>query len=230
MVINSRVNEMSSELIKNFLEVDPATIGHFLNDGFVDYGINPLWSPVKFAGPAFTVRTSAMDTTMLHRCYEMLEPGDVLIIDRSGDMTHAGFGGYTAFGAKTKGVAGVVVDGLATDIQEIKKYELPVFARGLTTLTTKMWGTGGDINVPVSIGGVIVHPGDLVVADDNGILILSPEDAPELLKMAIEAEEDERKDREKMKRGVCLTELTNTKNLLKTDIQSLIKGIRKGDK
>jgi len=146
MSINPRVDRLPPDLVEGFLHVDPATVGHFIHFGFVDSGIKPLWRPVKMAGPAFTVRTPAMDTTMLHRCFEYVKPGDVLVIDRCGDMVHAGFGGVVAFAAMVQKVAGVVIDGLATDIREIEEYRLPVFARGLTALTTKMWGMGGAIN------------------------------------------------------------------------------------
>src|SRR5690348_9992811 len=99
MSINPRVDRLPSDLIAGFLHVDPATVGHFIHHGFVDSGIKALWRPVKFAGPALTVRTPAIDTTMLHRCFEYVKPGDVLVIDGSGDRVHARFGGVVAFAA-----------------------------------------------------------------------------------------------------------------------------------
>lgn len=228
MQINPRVNNLSPELIQGFLGVDPATVGHVLHFGFLDSGIKPLWRPVKIAGPAFTVRTPAMDSTMLHRCFELLKPGDVLVIDRCGDRVHAGFGGVVAYASMMQKVAAVIVDGMATDIREIEDYRLPVFARGLTALTTKMWGTGGDINVPVTVGGVTVNPGDLVVGDDNGVVVLSPEQAPEILKIAQTMEANEKILKEKLARGICLTDITGTKNLIAADVISLCKSIRAG--
>jgi 4-hydroxy-4-methyl-2-oxoglutarate aldolase len=226
MSINTRVDKLSPDLVEGFLHVDPATVGHFIHFGFVDSGIKPLWRPVKIAGPAFTIRTLAMDTTMLHRCFEYVKPGDVLVIDRCGDMVHAGFGGVVAFAAMVQKVAGVVIDGLATDIREIEEYRLPVFARGLTALTTKMWGMGGAINVPVSIGGVTVRPGDLVTADDNGILVLDPEEAPALLKRAQDAEIAEKILKEKMRSGVCLTDLSGSRRLIDADLPAVARKIR----
>jgi regulator of RNase E activity RraA len=226
MVINPRINTLPPDLLEAFLHVDPATIGHFIEFGFVDYHIKSLWRPVKIAGPAFTVRTPATDTTMLHRCFEMLQPGDVLVIDRCGDLVHAGFGGVTAYAAMMRKVAGVVIDGLATDIREIEDYRLPVFALGLTALTTRMWGTGGDINVPVSVGGVVVRPGDLVVGDDNGVLVLPPEEAPRLLKMAQEAEAREKETKSKLASGIPLTEISGSKNLIAADVPTLLRGLR----
>lgn len=228
MTIHPRVNTLPPELLAAFLQVDPATIGHFIHFGAMHHQIRPLWRPVKIAGPAFTVRTPAMDTTMLHRCYEMLEPGDVLVVDRCGDMVHAGFGGVTAYAAMMRKVAGVVIDGLATDIREIEEYRLPVFARGLTALTTKALGIGGDINVPVMVGGAVVRPGDLVFGDDNGVLVLTPEEAPALLKMAQEAEAREKETKKKLASGIPLTDISGSKNLLAADVPGLLRGIRAG--
>jgi regulator of RNase E activity RraA len=156
----------------------------------------------------------------------MLEPGDVLVVDRAGDMIHAGFGGVTAYAAKMRGVAAVVIDGLATDIREIEEYQLPVFARGLTALTTKMLGSGGDINVPVTVGGAVVRPGDLVFGDDNGVLVLSPEEAPGLITLAREAEAREKETKKKLTSGVPLTEISGSKQLIAADVPGLLRGLR----
>ena len=230
MIINRMESKLSQEIINGFLEVDPATIGHFLHFGFLHHSIKPLWRPVKISGPAFTVRTTAMDATMLHRCFEMLKPGDILIIDRCGDNIHAGFGGVVAYASMLQKVGGVVIDGLATDIREIEEYKLPVFARGLTALTVKMWGTGGDINVPVSISGVTVNPGDLIVGDDNGIVVINPEEAPEILKIAQDMELKEKELKDSMSKGVCLTDLTGTKNLIEADVVQKLREIRSNKK
>jgi regulator of RNase E activity RraA len=226
MAINPRVNTLAPELVEAFLHVDPATIGHFIQFGILDYRIKALWRPVKIAGPAFTVRTPAVDTTMLHRCYDMVEPGDVLVIDRCGDRRHAGFGGVTAYAAKMRRAAGVVIDGLATDIREIEEYRLPVFARGLTALTTRMMGTGGDINVPITVGGAVVRPGDLIFADDNGVLVLPPEEAPTLLKMAQDAEAREQETKKKLANGIPLTDISGSKHLIAADVPALLRGLR----
>ncbi len=226
MTINPRVNTLSAELVDAVMGVDPATIGHFIHFGALHHQIKPLWRPVKIAGPAFTVRTPAMDTTMLHRCYEMLQPGDVLVVDRSGDMIHAGFGGVTAYAAKMRGVAGVIVDGLVTDVREIEEYRLPVFARGLAALTSKMLGVGGDINVPVTVGGAIVRPGDLVFGDDNGVIVLAPEDAPDLIRMAQEAEAREKETKQKLADGIPLTDISGSKPLIAANVPGLLRGLR----
>jgi 4-hydroxy-4-methyl-2-oxoglutarate aldolase len=229
MQIRAPAPPLDPDLLEGFRGVDPATVGHFLHFGFVDPEIRALWRPIKVAGTAFTIRTTAMDSTMVHRAFEMVRPGDVLVIDRSGDRRHAGFGGVLAYAATLAGVAGVVLDGPATDIREIEEYALPVYARGLSVLTTKVWGTGGDINVPVQVGGVTVQPGDLVFGDDNGVLVLPPDLAPTLLEVALKAEAAERVTKERLLAGASVTDLTGSKRLLERDVMSMLRAIRFGE-
>src|SRR5690606_40409571 len=85
---------------------------------------------------------------------------------------HASLGGALAYAARAAGAAGIVVDGMVTDIAELRRYGMPVWARGLSTITVKTLGLGGDFCAPVSCGGVAVSPGDAILADENGVLVL----------------------------------------------------------
>lgn len=228
MQIGERPARLPADLVERLCRVDPATLGHFLHNGFLDPEIHALWRPVKVVGPAFTVRTNGVDTTALHRAYEYLQPGDVMVIDRTGDTRHAGFGGVTAYAAMLAGVAGVVVDGVVTDIREIEEYKLPVFARGLSAMTGKMLGVNGDINIPVTVGGVLVNPGDVVMADDNGVLVMQPDLAKQMLTVAEAAEAAEIITKEKLRGGQILTDLTGTRNLFGADVMAMIREIRTG--
>ena len=113
------------------------TIGHFLEDGFLDPAIRSLLDGVKVAGPAVTVRIADNDAFAMNRALLALYPGAVLVVDMSGDHRHAPVGAVTAAAATAQGAAGVVVDGVATDILELRATGLPVFARGTSCLTTK---------------------------------------------------------------------------------------------
>jgi 4-hydroxy-4-methyl-2-oxoglutarate aldolase len=196
IVINQRNEGLSRELIERYKSIEPATVGHLLEFGFCDPALQPVWRPCQVVGPALTVRTTALDSAIVHLAIDMAERGDVLVIDRNGDRKHACWGGMTSLAAKVKGLAGAVVDGCVTDIDEIEEMALPVYARHLTTITTKGLALEGEINTQVQIGGVPVSPGDLVVADSNGVLILSPEMAAQMV------EESERRQ----KRGLWLEE------------------------
>jgi 4-hydroxy-4-methyl-2-oxoglutarate aldolase len=166
--------QLDDALIALLGRAEPATIGHFLDFGFVDPAIHALWQVPRIAGTAVTVRCSGNDSTIVHYALGQLRPGDVLVIDRAGDTRHAAVGGGVAFAAQTAGCRGIVLDGSATDISEIRDYAVPVWARNLSTVTTKLQLQQGEFCVPVSIGGVPVHPGDAILADENGVLILPP--------------------------------------------------------
>ncbi|MCP1412435.1 RraA family protein [Paenarthrobacter sp. A20] len=177
---------MTPTLLGDLAAVSYPTIGHFLEDGFVSPAIQSLLANVKIAGPAVTVRIEDHDAIAMNHALLALQPGDVLVVDMGGDHQHAPVGAVTAAAALAQGAAGVVVDGVATDVLELREAGLPVFARGTSCLTTKrLYGTGYAVNVPVHCGGVEVNPGDLVLGDDNGLVILSPEAAREVLGKAL---------------------------------------------
>ncbi|MHA7288620.1 RraA family protein [Arthrobacter sp. MDT3-24] len=165
------------------------TIGHFLEDGFVDPAIQSLLDGVKVAGPAVTVRIVGNDAIAMNRALLELYPGAVLVVDMDGDRRHAPVGAVTAAAAKAQGAAGIVVDGVATDLLELRSTGLPVFARGTSCLTTKcLHGTESAVNLPVTCGGVAVAPGDWVLGDDNGVIVLSPREAAAVLEQALDSD------------------------------------------
>jgi 4-hydroxy-4-methyl-2-oxoglutarate aldolase len=177
---------MSAGLVAGLAAVSYPTIGHFLEDGFLDPAIRSLLDGVKVAGPAVTVRMAGHDAYAMNRALLELYPGAVLVVDMSGDHRHAPVGAVTAAAATAQGAAAVVVDGVATDILELRSTGLPVFARGTSCLTTKrVHGGGSAVNVPVECGGVRVNPGDWVLGDDNGVIVLSPAAAAEVLEKAL---------------------------------------------
>ncbi|MFE5837012.1 RraA family protein [Arthrobacter sp. NPDC056493] len=177
---------LTSDLLERIAAVSFPTLGHFLEDGFVDPAIQSLLDGVKVAGRAVTVRVAGNDAIAMNCALLALQPGCVLVVDMSGDHLHAPVGAVTAAAAKARGAAGVVVDGRATDVEELRQTGLPVFARGTTCLTTKrVYGTESAVNVPLQCGGVTVHPGDLVLGDSNGVVVLSPEAAGQVVDKAL---------------------------------------------
>ncbi|MCP2049590.1 RraA family protein [Paenarthrobacter histidinolovorans] len=177
---------MTSTLLRELTDVSYPTIGHFLEEGFVSPAIQSLLANVKIAGPAVTVRIADHDAIAMNRALLALTPGDVLVVDMLGDQQHAPVGAVTAAAALAQGAAAVVVDGVATDVLELRQTGLPVFARGTSCLTTKrLHGSGSAVNVPVQCGGVTVNPGDLVLGDDNGLIVLAPDAARDVLGKAL---------------------------------------------
>ena len=173
-ILNPLPPQIDPAIIAVLERAEPATIGHFLHTGFVDPAIAARWQVPRVAGTAVTVRCAANDSTIVHYALGQLRPGDILLIDRAGDTRHAAVGGGVAFAAKAAGCRAIIVDGVTTDIQEIRDYEVPIWSRGLSAITTKVLFQQGQFCVPVSIGGVAVNPGDAVLADENGVLVLPP--------------------------------------------------------
>lgn len=156
------------------LELDTATIGHVLDAGFMDPGIRPPRAGAKMAGTAVTVRVTVPDSVMGHYALKFVRPGDILVIDRGQDRLTACWGCATAYAAAAAGLAGVIIDGATSDVADSEAAGLPVWARGTSPVTTKYRGLGGEMNVPVQCGGTAVRPGDAILADDNGIVVIDP--------------------------------------------------------
>lgn len=164
-----------------FREIPPTTLADVLGrDRVMDIGIRPLWTPVpRVAGPAFTVRCEPGDNLMLHAAIYRAEPGAVIVVE-SGDLDYALAGGNVCAVAHRRGVAAFVLDGLIRDLGEVREIGFPVFARGVIPIpgTKSKLGTHG---APVSCGGITVRPGDTVVADEEGIVVVPADRHDEVL-------------------------------------------------
>ncbi len=175
IVVNPPPSPLPDSLVEELERVSFPTIGHFLEAGFLSPEIRTMTPGLTFVGRAITIRIPAPDGLLLHRVMAEVVPGDVVVIDTGSDRTHAMVGAVIATAAQVAGVAGIVVDGVVTDVVELREMAIPVFARGTSVLTAKQLGIDdGGINVPVACGGVTVHPGDVVMADENGVLALDP--------------------------------------------------------
>ncbi|MGV9867591.1 RraA family protein [Rhodococcus koreensis] len=163
-------------LLDRLRRVSFPTIGHFLELGFLDSGIQSAHPVANVVGVARTVSVAGADACAVNRAIDTLGRGDVLVIDTGGNRTHAHIGLVTATAALAAGAAGVVVDGLSTDTRELAELGLPVFSRGTTLLTTKRLDRQGHSwGEPVVCGGAVVRDGDLVLGDANGVLVSAPE-------------------------------------------------------
>ncbi len=158
-------------LAQQLRDVSLPTLGHFLETGFAHPVLRALVPDAKLVGRAVTLQLRSPDAIAVNRALARLTTGDVLVIDMHGDHAHACVGAVTATAAQCMGAAGIVVDGVVTDLRELRQIGLPVFASGTSALTTKRLDDGASaFGVPVRCGGVTVAPGSIVVADDNGVL------------------------------------------------------------
>ncbi|MEV7401564.1 RraA family protein [Streptomyces sp. NPDC091267] len=157
--------------VSGFRDISPTTLADLLGRGQVmDIGIRPLWpSKQRVAGPAFTVRCPPGDNLMLHAAIHRAEPGSVVVVE-AGDVDYALAGGNVCAVAQRRGIAAFVLDGVIRDLAEVREMNFPVFARGVIPFPgTKKAVT--PLNEPVRCGGVTVQAGDIVVADEEGIVV-----------------------------------------------------------
>ena len=154
-----------------FRDVPSTTIGDLLGrEQFMDIGIRPLWGTPRLVGPAYTVRCAKGDNLMLHAAIYRAEPGSVIVVE-SGDLDYALAGGNVCAIAHRRGVAGFVLDGLVRDIGEVRELGFPVYGRGVIPKPGGKSETA-PLGQPVTCGGVTVHPGDVIVADEDGVAVV----------------------------------------------------------
>jgi len=156
-------------------------------------GLQPYHADNKvvLCGPALTVKVRPGDNLMIHKAIEMAQPGDVIVVDGSGDLTQALIGGLMRTSALTKKIAGFVIDGAIRDLNEWAEGGIAVFARGNTLRGPSKDGPG-KVNVPISCAGLLVNPGDLIVGDADGVIAIPYEELQDLLpKVQKHAEREE---------------------------------------
>lgn len=179
--INGRVDVLDTAVVQAYQQITTGTIGHRIEDGALDSGIQQIAGRGLVAGPAVTVRVSGRDSTVCHKVFDLVAPGDVLVIDGGRDTKYACWGEMMTLAARTQEVAAVIVDGPITDVVALRDIGLPVFARAASPITTLLLGQGGEINTTIDCGGVRVAPGDLVVADEDGVIAVRAEIAAAVL-------------------------------------------------
>lgn len=217
--IGPQPTRIDAALLAGFARVEIATIGHFRHRGFVHHSLRPL-QPISgtMVGTAVTVAIPATDSTLLHHVLSMTRPGDILVIDRLGDDRHACLGGGVAYAARKAGVMAVILDGPCTDAEEIIEVGLPVFCRGVSAITTRLNDLGGAINLPVSCGNVPVMPGDLIVLDNCGVLVIPPDEAEEVLAEASARQARANRNRGKIDAGEKLGDLSGAARLVSAEL------------
>lgn len=162
--------------------------------------IGALRPRMKVAGPAFTIEVRPGDNLMIHAAMALAKPGDVLVIDGKGDQTSALMGTIMMTACRQLGIAGVVMDGAVRDSLEIDEMDFPVFSVG-TNPNGPTKNNGGRIGHPISLGGVTVHPGDLIIGDADGVVVVEREAVAGLLPLAEHKVQAEAKRIAQIKQG-----------------------------
>jgi regulator of RNase E activity RraA len=193
-------------LIERYRCLSTPTISDCLERAFGILGLFPIGdclSSLKgqsMVGPALTVRTRPGDNLVVHKALDIARPGDILVIDAGGDLTNAILGELMSLYAASRGIAGLVVDGSVRDKAMISKGRIPIFARGVSHRGPYKSGPG-EIHGTVSLGGVPVHDGDIIVGDDDGIVVVPRARAEVTAAAAEEVVSREKEQREAIERG-----------------------------
>lgn len=157
----------------------------------MDYDIKPQVTTKKIVGPAFTVKVPVGEGAIVTNALEQVKKGEVIVIAGQGNVRSSYWGDHRSFCAKFAEAEGVVIDGAFRDVEGCEEIGFPIYAKGITPGTAGKSGAG-ELNVPVSCGGVVVRPGDIIVGDHNGVCVIPPEQVEAVMAAAgrkVEAQE-----------------------------------------
>ena len=171
-------------LVEQFKGIPVANIGDNMNRiACMNARIRPMNS-APLLGCAFTVKVRAGDNLLFHKAIDLAQPGDIMVIDAQNEQSYAVFGELMILWLRRRGITGVVVDGCIRDYDALREMnDLSIYATGITPNGPLKEG-GGEVNFPVMCGGLVVNPGDIIVGDSDGIVVINPADAPDVLAKA----------------------------------------------
>jgi regulator of RNase E activity RraA len=182
--IHSRARAVSADAVARFREIPVANISDCMSR--MDAGgprLRPMHDGTVMAGPALTVRCRPGDNLLVHKALGLAKPGDIIVVDAGGDLTNAIIGEIMAAYAASRGVAGIVINGSIRDAGTLRRSSFPVYAAGITHRGPYKDGPG-VINGTVSLDGMIIEPGDLVLGDEDGLLCVPYDQVETLYKAA----------------------------------------------
>jgi 4-hydroxy-4-methyl-2-oxoglutarate aldolase len=202
-------------VVKGFDGIPTGVIGDCMGrcNGMVA-AIKPAWPGATILGPALTVRTFPADNLMIHKAVTLAKPGDVLVVNAGGYTDYAVFGDLLGLSCKVHGIAGIVIDGATRDAEGLRAIGFPVFSRAILP-AGPFKDSPGAINVPVSCGGVPVHPGDIIVGDADGVMVVPQRHAADILAKSRAAVTKEQGMRARIQKGEYIYDILNLGEVLK---------------
>jgi 4-hydroxy-4-methyl-2-oxoglutarate aldolase len=176
MVMGTRESEWerpSREMIEVYRKFTTAILSDALGSAnTMQSVIRPLLPKLQICGPAFTIRCSPGDNLMCHYALYKAAPGDVLVVDGGAYTEEAIWGGLTSLSAAQRNLGGSIIDGAVRDLRQMEQIGYPVYSRATTPRSPSKWVERGEVSVPVTCGGIIVSPGDLVLGDEDGVVVV----------------------------------------------------------
>jgi 4-hydroxy-4-methyl-2-oxoglutarate aldolase len=211
---NTTFTRASADLIAAFLEQETATVLESNGkQGAMLHTIRPIYPGIKMCGTALTVRCQAADNLTLHAAIAMAQPGDVIVAD-VGEALEAGhWGEITTVAAQHRRVAGLVINGGVRDIASIRQRGFPIFSAGISMKAT-VKASPGYINHPILCGGVVINPGDVVLGDDDGVVVVAREQAEAVLAGARQRTEQEAGVMQRLEAGELTLDVLGFRRIL----------------
>jgi 4-hydroxy-4-methyl-2-oxoglutarate aldolase len=203
---------MKPRIIRNIPRPDPAAaraLGEFGvatvheaqgRKGLMRSYLRPIYPEACVAGPAITISSHPGDNLMLHAAVELCKPGDVLVVTTTSESTDGMFGELLGVSCRAHGVAGLIIDAGVRDSAELAAMQFPVWAKAISAQGT-VKSAPGSVNIPVVCAGAIVHPGDILVADADGVVVVEAAEAAQVVSLAAQRVAKENKTRERLRSG-----------------------------
>ncbi len=220
-MINEFIERPSAEIVQGFrdlLSYDSVTcaisdcMGRF---NAMTADMKPIFEGVRLVGTAVTVKTIAADLAAAFKAIDVCQPGDIVVIDSHGSINTAFWGENMTMSALNRGVVAAVIDGACRDVEEIRKIRFPVISKGIVPNVGAISGYG-EVNVSIQCAGVAVCPGDIIVIDGNGVVVVPMDQAADILQKAQQLLQTEHVLQEKIKAGATIGELVNIDEVFKS--------------
>jgi len=203
---------MKPTIVRNIRRADAQVIGALgqhgvatvheaqARSGLMRPYMRPIYPAARAAGSAVTVLCAPGDNLMIHAAIEVCRPGDILVVSTTSESTDGMFGELLAVSARAHGVVGLIIDAGVRDVADLTKMEFPVWSKAVSAQGT-VKATPGSVNVPIVAAGALVNPGDVIVADVDGVVIVPRERAPEVVRLGEERLVKEEKSRQRLRNG-----------------------------
>jgi len=214
-IVRRGIERADAAAVKRLRCTGAATIHEVMGRmGLMKPYMRPIYTGAYACGTAVTVLMHPGDNWMLHVAAELIQPGDIVVATCSADCTDGFFGELLATSFRARGAVGLVIDGGVRDVKDLSQMQFPVFAKAISAKGT-VKATIGSVNIPVICAGTLVNPGDVVIGDDDGIVVVPAAQAPIVAAAAEAREENELQKREKLAAGVLGLDLYGMRDALR---------------